>query len=81
MEKKNKKSVYYFELKENQHNNKIKPNINEINNEIKNKDYKSIPDIKIDKDYNKNINEKNEIINHNEKKNRYRNRSDKRTNK
>ena len=68
MEKKNKKSVYYFELKENQHNNKIKPNINEINNEIKNKDYKSIPDIKIDKDYNKNINEKNEIINDNEKK-------------
>ena len=30
MEKRNKKS-FYFEYKENQHDNKIKPNINEIN--------------------------------------------------
>ena len=70
MEKKNKKSVYYFELKENQHNNKIKPNINEINNEIKNKDNKEIFDNKNNTAYNKtkNINEKNEIINDIEKK-------------
>ena len=69
MEKRNKKS-FYFEYKENQHDNKIKPNINEINNEIKNKDNKEIFDNKNNTAYNKtkNINEKNEIINDNEKK-------------
>ena len=69
MEKRNKKS-FYFEFKENQHDNKIKQNINEINNEIKNKDNKEIFDNKNNNAYNKtkNINENNEIINDNEKK-------------
>ena len=74
MEKKNKKSVYYFELKENQHNNKIKPNINEINHEINQKNEKEILNNKNDATYkkpkiiNKLVPEKEEITNDNEKK-------------